>query len=204
MIRPLLWLPLTAVLLAPVLAQETSLEKRALKLHALAGGDWCEPWGDGIGYSGEDRFASWTITYQPSWNPDAEEETVTLIRIFCFAGAYNMVHAYYWHREYDGLQPLAFAQPAYRTEYENDDVLEGRLLGVTVTGMGATTTLVNSEFDPETQTITSHSLWRGIGDASSSGTWQFRDGEFALEHFEIDASYDGEGNPETVLDYRNQ
>ena len=198
MIRPLLWLPLAALSLGPAVAQEETLEKQVRKLHALAAGTWCEPVEGG--YVPEDDYLSWTIDYTPSWNEGGEPEQVTLIRIFCGAGAYNLQHAYYWYREYEGLQPLAFAEPTYETEYENDDI-DGTLLGVTVTGMGTASLLVNSEFDPETATITATAFWRGIGDASSSGTWVFKDGAFSLVRYEIDASYDGEVNPETVLDY---
>ena len=37
--------------------------------------------------------------------------------------------------------------------------------------------------------------------ASCKETWIFRDGEFTLMKYDVDASYDGEINPETVLDY---
>jgi hypothetical protein len=40
-----------------------------------------------------------------------------------------------------------------------------------------------------------------VGDASSTGTWLFRDGRFSLVQYEVDASYDGQINPETGLDY---
>ena len=60
---------------------------------------------------------------------------------------------------------------------------------------------MNSGYDEDTKTITSYSKWRGVGDASSAGTWIFRNGEFALVKYEVDASYDGEINPETVIDF---
>lgn len=199
MIRPLLWLPLAALSLAPALAQEASLEKQAQKLHKLAGGAYCEPVQGG--FVPEDAYLEWTFSYQPGWSEDAEEEEVTLIRIFCGAGAYNLQHAYYIHRDYEGLTPLPFAVPSFDTKYEDDDILEGAVDSITLTGMSANLILVNSEFDPETRTITAHSYWRGIGDASSSGTWRFKDGEFVLVRYDVDASYDGEINPETIFDY---
>lgn len=198
MIRPLLWLPLAALCVAPALAQDSSLEKRAQKLHALAGGTYCEPVEGG--FVPEDAYMQWDLTYKPSWSADAEEETVTLIRIFCGAGAYNLQHAYYINREYEGLTPLSFATPSYDAQYTDDDIDAG-LESLTVTGMTSTLILVNSEFDPDSMTINATSFWRGIGDASSSGSWVFRDGEFSLVRYDIDASYDGEVNPETVLDY---
>ena len=200
MIRPLLWLPLMAVSLVPALAQEASLEKRAHKLHALAGGEWCQP-EIAAGFDQEDgAYREWTCSVTPDWE-GAEPETITLVRMFCMAGAYNVQHSYYIEREYEGLMPLAFAVPTYQVAYENDDSMEGDVLGITLTGMGATTTLTNSVFDEETLTIQSDAYWRGIGDASSTGVWEFREASFALVRYDIDASYDGEVNPETVLEY---
>ena len=198
MIRPLVWLPLMAVMLSGVaMAQDASLEKQARKLHALAGGDWCvseeEAWVD-------EDFATWELKYQPSWSDDAPEETVTLVRLFCMAGAYNVTHSYYVHTDDEGLRPLALAAPNYDVRYENDDY-EGAVLGIDLKGMTATTMLVNSSFDADTATLSSSSYWRGIGDASSQGTWVFDDGQFILVKFDVDASYDGEINPETIFDY---
>lgn len=199
MIRPLLWLPLAALSLSPALSQEASLETQARALHALAGGAYCERMEGG--YVPEDEYLEWTLSYQPSWGAEGEEEEVTLIRIFCGAGAYNVQHAYYIYRDYEGLTPLPFAEPSFETRYAEEDDIDSALESVTLTGMSASLILVNSEFDPDTMTITSYSLWRGIGDASSSGVWTFRDGAFSLVSYAVDASYDGEVNPETLVDY---
>lgn len=199
MLRPLLWLPLLALSIPPALAQGDPLEQRARKLHALAGGACDE---DVSGWEDED-FASWEITYKPSYSDDAPEETVTLVRLFCGAGAYNVTHSYYIMTEYAGLQPLALAEPVYDIKYENDD-FEGTVEEIKLTGMSAMTSLVNSQFDPETGMLTSYSKWRGIGDASSSGTWSLGEGVFVLRNYEVDASYDGEVNPQTLVDYSAQ
>lgn len=202
MIRPMLWLLACGVVLTgSAMAQESELRKQAMKLHQTAGGTYCEHV-EGA-YVPDNDYEEWTFDYQPSWSEDeADQETVTLIRIFCGAGAYNVTDAYYINREYEGLTPVSFAQPSFETEYEGDDIsIDGKLLGVTVTGFNATTLLVNSAFDPETLTVTNLSLWRGLGDASSGGTWVFSDGDFVLKQFDIDASYDDEMNPETVVKY---
>lgn len=183
-----------------VLAQDASLEKRVMKLHALAGGDWCEP--DAVVLDDEERFQSWTFSYQPSWDENAEPEEVTLFRVWCMSGAYNVNHAYYILTEFEGLMPLTFAVPTFETVYGESGDVDAPLESLTLTGLGTSNFLVNSEFDAETLTISSTSYWRGIGDASSAGTWVFGDGEFTLARYDIDASYDGEVNPETVIDYR--
>ncbi|NGP17639.1 DUF1176 domain-containing protein [Devosia aurantiaca] len=199
MIRPLLWLPVAALCLTPVVAQEASLLKQAEKLHALAAGQWC----DG-GWTGWDKERAdpeqWTFSYAPSYDSENVQD-ITVIRLFCFAGAYNITHAYYWHREYEGLMPLSLAEPTFKATYADDDGLDGTLLDLKVTGMSASHVLTNSSFDPDTLTISSDAPWRGLGDASSQGTWMFVDGDFTLKRFDIDASYDGEINPQNVVDY---
>lgn len=44
---------------------------------------------------------------------------------------------------------------------------------------------------------------RGVGDASPNGVWTFRDGNFVLVKYDVDASYDGEIEPQTVVDYES-
>jgi hypothetical protein len=200
MIRPLLWLPILALSGTAVLAQDASIEKRVMKLHALAGGDWCEP--DAVALDDEERFESWTFSYQPSWDPEGEPEEVTLFRVWCMSGAYNVNHAFYVLTEFEGLMPLTFATPTFEAVYGEGGDIDAPLENLTLTGLGTSNFLVNSGFDPETLTVSSTSYWRGIGDASSAGIWVFEDGEFTLVRYEIDASYDGEVNPETVIDYR--
>ena len=199
MIRPLLWLPLLAVWVSPALAQEASPEKRAQKLHTLARGEQCHL---AAGYRPDDTVESWTFSYLPSWSEGDEDdkEDVTLVRIFCSSGAYNESHAYYLLRDYDGMTPVGFAEPSFDVTYENDD-FDGAVEAITTVGMGSTGLLVNSTFDPENLSIDSFSKWRGLGDASSSGQWVFRDGTFALVHYAVDASYDGEMNPQVLVDY---
>ena len=119
---------------------------------------------------------------------------------FCGMGAYNEGHIYYLYDEVEGLRELQFATPELDIRYENDNH-EGKVESVTIIGYRAEDELVNSFFDDASKTITSYAKWRGVGDASSSGTWVFRDGSFTLVKYEVDASYDEEINPETVLDF---
>lgn len=141
------------------------------------------------------------IPFRPSHADDnAPLEEATLIRVFCGAGAYNERHVYFLSTPLDGLHQLSFAEPELQIRHEDEDpekpVEEMRIVGYT-----AQTVLVNSDFVPEDYTILSHAKWRGLGDASATGLWLFRDGTFSLVRFEVDPTYDGEMNPETVLDY---
>ncbi len=134
--------------------------------------------------------------------PETPERTAHLFRFYCMAGAYNENHVYYLADEVGGVRELQFAQPELDIRYENDD-LEGKVENVRVMGFATSPILVNSAYDPDTYSITAHNKWRGLGDASTTGVWLFRDGRFTLVQYEVDASYDGEINPLTVLDYNS-
>ncbi|MEP9389392.1 DUF1176 domain-containing protein [Mesorhizobium sp. KR9-304] len=130
----------------------------------------------------------------------AEPRQARLFRFYCSMGAYNEVHIYYVSDEISGVNELHFAEPELDIRYENDNS-EGKVESITVIGFRSSGELINSFYDEATMSISSHAKWRGVGDAASSGTWIFRDGAFALVNYEVDASYDGEINPETVVDY---
>jgi hypothetical protein len=150
----------------------------------------------------KDKIADHTIKYHDSEDATTEpERTARLIAFPCFAGAYNFSTIYYQWDETEGLRQIGFPSPTLDIEYEDPNNTESKLHSVTVTGFEADAQLMNSEFDPATNTITSQEKWRGVGDASSSGKWAFKDGSFVLVKYDVDASYDGEINPETVVDY---
>ncbi|WP_265519571.1 DUF1176 domain-containing protein [Nitratireductor luteus] len=144
---------------------------------------------------------SYTIRFNyPYDEADAPKREARLFRFFCGRGAYNENHAYFLANEDNEVLPLRFAVPELDIRYENDDT-SAPVEDLRIIGYSASDLLVNSSYDPETLTITSHAKWRGVGDASSSGTWLFRSGTFQLVKYDVDASYDGEINPETMLDY---
>ena len=123
-----------------------------------------------------------------------------LFRFFCTAGAYNLSHIYYLHKELAGCANCSSPRPT-STSAMSTTIRTSKVDLINVAGFLTVDQLVNSSYDAATLSITSHNLWRGIGDASSSGLWIFRDGEFSLVKFDVDASYDGEINPQTVVDY---
>jgi hypothetical protein len=144
---------------------------------------------------------SYTISFRYKSDADNDpERQARLFRFFCSAGAYNESHIYYQQDEMNGLREVHFAMPEIDVRYENDDS-EGKVESINVIGYKAEDRLVNSSYDEATLSISSHAKWRGAGDASSSGKWIFRDGAFTLVRYEVDASYDGEINPEAVMDY---
>ncbi|QPC88732.1 DUF1176 domain-containing protein [Mesorhizobium sp. NBSH29] len=128
------------------------------------------------------------------------ERQARLFRFPCDQAAYNSAEVYYLASPEGFVQALQFATPELDIRYESNDD-QAKVESVTVMGFTATDKLVNSDYSPETHTIESYNKWRGIGDASTIGRWLFRDGSFTLVKYDVDASYDGEINPEPVLDY---
>jgi hypothetical protein len=131
---------------------------------------------------------------------DQPERKAQLFKFGCGAGAYNTNEVYYFADDTGDVTQLQFATPELDIRYENDDT-EGKVESIAIIGYQADDQLVNSEYDPATKTLTSFSKWRGIGDASSTATYIFRNGSFTLVKYDVDASYDEKVDPETVLDF---
>lgn len=144
---------------------------------------------------------AYTISYKEKDAAEGDpDRTVRLFRFFCRMAAYNESAYYYLADDTGEVRQLQFAVPELDTRYENDDP-EGKLDSVTVTGFQTQDYAINSDYDEKDRTITTFDKWRGVGDASSTGLYLFRNGDFSLVKYDVDASYDGEINPETVVDY---
>lgn len=174
--------------------KDTALEQ-AKKAFLATYGDQCdkqflanEPTVFSIKYKDKDA--------QPG-DPDKETR---LFHFACSAAAYNESSIYYMTDDVSGVQQLQFAEPKMDIRYENNDS-NGKLLGMSIVGFQTSGWAVNSAYDEAAHTITTFNKWRGIGDASDAGTYLFRNGNFSLVQYDVDASYDGEQNPETVIDY---
>lgn len=194
---PLLIAAWPACVHAQEAADEAALLDKARALFEATAASTCDPDGPGSeGAAPESHAIGFRYSYDAEDDP---ERTARLFRFFCFSGAYNEIHVYYLADGDGALSPLHFAEPTYDVRYagEGDETVEA----IRINGFSATGQLVNSAYDPTTRTITAHSLWRGMGDASSSGTWVFVDGGFRLVRYEVDASYDGEINPQAIVEY---
>lgn len=144
---------------------------------------------------------AYTINFHGRHDAESDpERQARLFRFHCASGAYNEVHVYYLAGDDGEVRELHFATPELDIHYEGGNS-EGKVEAINVVGYRTVGELLNSSFDEATRTITSYGKWRGVGDAASNGTWLFRDGEFSLVQYDVDASYDGEINPQSVLDY---
>lgn len=182
---------------APDPAQE--LERRARAFYDSAFATLC--FVDDAEKLDPENFQSWVIEFAYSYEQaSAPTSRATLFRFLCNRGAYNESHVYLQADAYGNLHALGFATPELDIRYEDDD-FEKAVEAIYVKGFRSAPELVNSDFDPTTLTLSSWSKWRGVGDASTIGTWTFRDGEFSLAQYQVDAAYDGEIEHQTVVDY---
>jgi hypothetical protein len=145
---------------------------------------------------------SWEISFTlDSDKTGAPPRKARLFRFACASAAYNQADVYYFADGSGEPRNLRFAAPELAIRYENDDS-NGKVESVQIVGYTAEDQLMNSSYDPQTRTISSTNKWRGVGDAASSGAWMFRNGAFTLVKYDVDASYDGEVDPESVVDFQ--
>lgn len=179
--------------------KKDAILEQARTMFATAYGKQCDPTLPGGEASGtpEEHVIRYTANGDGGENG---EKTARLFRFFCSVGAYNENAVYYLSTDAQTIRQVQFATPELDIHYENDDS-QGKVEAVNVIGFQTDERLVNSTYDETTHSIVSHNKWRGVGDAGTSGTWLFRNGQFSLVQFDVDASYDGEINPQSVLDY---
>ncbi|MBK8457556.1 MAG: DUF1176 domain-containing protein [Phyllobacteriaceae bacterium] len=135
----------------------------------------------------------WRDAFQAADEPDRRAR---LMRLYCDSGAYNVLHAWFVETD-EGVSPLAFAAPAFDVSRATDE-FDSAVTGIKVTGMLSELMLVNSNYDPASGMIAMASMWRGIGDAFSTGEWRMVEGAPVLKTYEVDASYDGEQTPRAI------
>jgi hypothetical protein len=146
---------------------------------------------------------SWEISFTlPSDKEGSPPRKARLFQFACASAAYNQSDVYYFADGSGELRNLQFATPELDIRYENDDDQKGNVESVQIVGYTVANRLMNSSYDPDTRTISSLDKWRGAGDAASSGAWMFRNGDFTLVKYDVDASYDGKEDPQSVLDFQ--
>ena len=95
--------------------------------------------------------------------------------------------------------PLSLARPDLDIIHEDPEDFASPVSEIRIIGWSASPFVINAQMDPEAGELYEHAFWRGIGDASSTVVWQLVDEAFRIRRFDVDATYDGEINPETLV-----
>ena len=148
----------------------------------------------------DDSFSPELYKFSHREDYDDQPRDYQLVRVPCWLAAYNQGDAYVLIDSYGEASLVSFAVPRYSVTYADTEMNE-KVESIKVTGYGARLTVGLSHFDPDTKQISEFLKSRGLGDASTSAIWQFQNGSFNLLSYSVDASYDGEINPETLVDF---
>lgn len=145
------------------------------------------------------------IRYRTRWqDQDSPDEALTLVQLHCYSGAYNFTSIYVTRDKEGKWSLLSFAEPTLDFDYADENFSKLKA-PPKIAGFTATHGLVNSEYSPETQTISAGAKWRGVGDAWSAGTWKFTEGAFVLKRYEVDPTFEppdeAEGDPAAPESY---
>lgn len=124
----------------------------------------------------------------------APPQTLTLYAFDCFRGAYNFGSVFFSVNTYGEITPLSFAFPDLAITRANPEDFESAVNKIEVTGFYANPLLMYPDVNVQKGTIDHYMKWRGLGDASESGTWRLKNGRFVLTRFAVDAAYDGESD----------
>lgn len=176
------------------------LKARAVALfRAMHGGD-CDRADNQTPFLANEEPQAFDLEFRASYETAADPpRKATLFRFTCAYYAYNQSEAYFLADDYGQISPVAFAEPDLDIVYADEEGT--RVKSLTVAGFTTQALLINSDFDPASLTITSFSKWRGVGDAFSTGSWVFRNGQFVLTAYAADVTYDGEQDPKDILAY---
>lgn len=178
-------------------AQSKQPEQRALDMVRALGADTCYLLHQ---KRDDDVFAPELYQFSYRGKHDDVAQDYQLVRVPCWTGAYNQGDAYVLFDPYGEASLVSFATPDFDVTYVDEDLNE-QVQSMRLTGYSARLTVVLSHFDPQTLTIHEYNKSRGVGDASTSGVWIFHEGDFSLRSYAVDATYDEEINPKTMVDF---
>lgn len=160
-----------------------------------------------IAYHGANRPPQCTAQTPDAAPPDRHElqigeETAArqalLVRFECRIGAYNRTSVFILSDQHGTVSEVVFPSPVVDVRYRpgsQDRIVEA----ITMTGTRQSREVVNPVYDPDSRGMIERDKWRGAGDAYSITHWSFKDGRFQITLFAVDASFDGQDNPRTLI-----
>lgn len=150
----------------------------------------------------DDPFKPELYTFEHQSQYQDQPSLYRLVRVPCWLGAYNQGDAYVLFERNGAGRLVSFAVPQYNVERETDD-FESPVKNISITGYSARNTVVMSDFDPKTLTISEFNKSRGLGDAFTTGEWRFDGYGFTLKAYAVDASYDGESSATPIVNFQD-
>ena len=117
----------------------------------------------------------------------------------CQAGAYNTTSVFLLSDQHGTVSEVFFPSPQVDVTYA--DKAEATVVeGIVITGSPLVREVVNPVYDSSSRSMTERNKWRGLGDAHSVTQWGFKNGKFEIMLFAVDATFDGQDNPVTLIE----
>ena len=95
--------------------------------------------------------------------------------------------------------PVTFPAPMIDIRYIGENE-KGPVESITIKKTIDKRDVMNARYDPDTRTMEEANKWPGRGGGNSLTRWVFRDGKFQITYFAVDATYDGEDNPQALIE----
>lgn len=121
-----------------------------------------------------------------------------LVEFPCQIGAYNQTAVYLLSDQHGVVSEVFFPSPQVDVRYA-DEAEATTVEEIVLTETPEMREVVNPSYDANSRSMTEHNKWRGLGDAYSTTQWGFKHGKFEIMLFAVDASFDGEDNPQTLI-----
>ncbi len=121
-----------------------------------------------------------------------------LIGFPCQSGAYNQTEVFLMADEHGTITEVLFPSPMVDVVWPEGDQSQ-QPVSVSLGETRDLREVVNPAYDPASRKMVERNKWRGQNDAYSLTEWGYKDGRFQLVHFAVDAIFDGEDRPETLI-----
>lgn len=146
-----------------------------------------------------DRSSIAPASFELQIGEETAARQALLVEFPCQIGAYNQTAVYLLSDQHGQVSEVVFPSPQVDVRYAG----EGDNAAVEEIAITATPDLrevVNPSYDADSRTMTERNKWRGLDDAYAITEWGFKNGKFEIMLFAVDASFDGEDNPQTLIE----
>lgn len=182
------------VLAMPAWAQETGWQAeavaRALAYHAANLPELC------IAPAGSNMQPA---SFELQIGEETAARQALLVEFPCQIGAYSQTAVYLMSDQHGTVTEVFFPSPQVHVTYLGEG--SERVDEIVITETPDVREVVNPSYDASSRTMSEYNKWRGLGDAYTQTRWGYKDGRFQIMHFAVDASFDGEDTPQTLVEH---
>lgn len=130
---------------------------------------------------------------------DTAARQALLVEFACRSGAYNHSAVYVMSDQHGRVTEVFFPSP--QIEVRHAEGSEQRVVeDIVIVATPELREVVNPRYDAVSRSIFERNKWRGLGDAYTTTQWGYKQGRFHIMRFAVDASFDGQDNPRTLIE----